>query len=356
MAAGIANAIDCDIHLAAPDMGQLLPHLDDYWRDMVVTRGTDGLDPTSYPPDAPMSARDDWRPALGKPGGDLALTRADLLDRYGLRFAIANCLHGAPAILNPDLGAALCRAVNDWVAREWLDREPRLRASIVVSMRDVDHAVDEIERLSGDPRFVQVLLPVMGEMGLGRRYYWPVYRAAERHGLAVCVHAGSLYQQPTTAAGWPVHHAEEYAGQAAAFQNQLMSLLTEGVFAKFPDLRVVLAESGVTWLPNFLWRASKTWRGLRTEVPWVDRSPSEVIRRQVRLTLQPFDAPPSAADVQRVMEQAGSDELLLFSTDYPHWRFDGDDVLPDGLSPELARKISINNPLSTYSRLKELVR
>ena len=47
-----------------------------------------------------------------------------------------------------------------------------------------------------------------------------------------------------------------------------------------------------------------------------------------------------------------SDELLLFSTDYPHWQFDGDEVLPEGISPDLVRKIMIDNPHATYPRLK----
>jgi predicted TIM-barrel fold metal-dependent hydrolase len=47
-----------------------------------------------------------------------------------------------------------------------------------------------------------------------------------------------------------------------------------------------------------------------------------------------------------------SDELLLFSTDYPHWQFDGDAVLPEGMSGELVRKIMIDNPHATYPRLK----
>jgi len=50
-----------------------------------------------------------------------------------------------------------------------------------------------------------------------------------------------------------------------------------------------------------------------------------------------------------------SDELLLFSTDYPHWQFDGDEVLPEGLSSDLVRKIMIDNPQATYGRLKESV-
>jgi len=47
--------------------------------------------------------------------------------------------------------------------------------------------------------------------------------------------------------------------------------------------------------------------------------------------------------------------LLLFSTDYPHWQFDGDAVLPEGLSPALTRKIMFDNPRETYSRLTETV-
>jgi predicted TIM-barrel fold metal-dependent hydrolase len=43
--------------------------------------------------------------------------------------------------------------------------------------------------------------------------------------------------------------------------------------------------------------------------------------------------------------------LLLFSSDYPHWQFDGDAVLPEGMSPELVRKIMIDNPHATYTRL-----
>jgi hypothetical protein len=49
-----------------------------------------------------------------------------------------------------------------------------------------------------------------------------------------------------------------------------------------------------------------------------------------------------------------SDELLLFSTDYPHWQFDGDAALPEGISSDLVRKIMIDNPYATYSRLTQI--
>ena len=47
--------------------------------------------------------------------------------------------------------------------------------------------------------------------------------------------------------------------------------------------------------------------------------------------------------------------MLLFATDFPHWQFDGDEVLPAGPAKPLLRKILVDNPLATYPRLKETV-
>jgi hypothetical protein len=350
------GAIDCDIHPAVPGTAALLPYLNDYWRDQIVNRHIDKYSfvLTSYPPNSPLTARPDWRPASGPPGGDLAMIRREALDRFGSRFAICNVLHGAIGLFNEDMSAALCAAVNDWTAKELLDREPRLRASMLLPMHNPELAVAEIERLAADRRFVQVLVPVMGDMLLGRRIYWPVYAAAERHDLPIGVHAGSTYRHAPTGSGWPAHRVEDYVAQSAAFESQLVSFLAEGVFQKFPRLKVVLIESGFTWLPTLLWRTSKTWRGVRPEVPWIDRSPAEILRDNVRLTLQPVDVP--AGDPQvlaRTLEHIGSDRMLLFSTDYPHWHFDGDDVLPQGIPETVIGRLLIDNALETYPRLRD---
>jgi predicted TIM-barrel fold metal-dependent hydrolase len=349
------GAIDCDVHPAVPKTSVLLPYFDDYWRDQIVNRHIDrtGFALMSYPPNSPLSARPDWRPAAGPPGSDLDLLRTQALDRFGTRYAICNTLHGAIALFNEDMAAAFCSAINDWIATEWLDREPRLRASILVPMHNPELAVREIERLAPDQRFVQVLMLVMGDMPLGRRLCWPVYAAAERHGLSIGVHAGSTYRHAPTAAGWPSYQLEDYVLQGGAFENMLISMLAEGVFNQFPKLRLVCIESGFTWLPTLLWRINKTWRGVRAEVPWIDRPPAEIIRDHVRFTLQPLDLPPDDPQaLARIFEHVGGDHLLLFSTDYPHWQFEGDNVLPQGLPAGTLRKLLVDNPLEAYPRLR----
>jgi hypothetical protein len=90
---------------------------------------------------------------------------------------------------------------------------------------------------------------------------------------------------------------------------------------------------------------------VRAEVPWVTRAPSEIIRNHVRFTVQPIDAPDERDAILRLTDHLKSDELFLFSTDYPHWQFDGDAALPDGLPDALFRKIVSENALATYPRL-----
>jgi predicted TIM-barrel fold metal-dependent hydrolase len=345
--------IDCDVHPTVPGMQALLPYLDDHWREAVARRGIDDQTTISYPTINPLTFRSDWKDATGKAATSVEMLARQALDPFGTTFAVCNCLYGAQAAFSEDLGVAMARAVNDWIAKEWLDRDPRLRASIVVPQQNPELAVDEIERVAKDRRFIQVLLLVGGELTLGRRQHWPIYAAAERLGLTVGIHAGSMFRHPTTPIGWPSSYTEEYVNQATAFQSQLTSLITEGVFAKFPNLTFVLMESGVSWLPAYLWRLTKFWKGLRSEVPWVSDPPASIIRDRVRLTLQPFDAPGDDGGIMRLMDQIGSDEMLLFSTDYPHWQFDGLAAMPAGIDPGLAKKIMADNPLRTYVRLQQ---
>jgi predicted TIM-barrel fold metal-dependent hydrolase len=345
------RAIDCDVHPTVPDIKALLPYLDEYWRDSVEERGIASLDSVNYPPRAPIAARPDWRGRNGLAATELSQFQAQVFDRWNAGLAICNCLYGVQLLFSEDMGRAFARALNDWIAKEWLDRDARLRASIVVPMQNVEFAVDEIERCASDRRFVQILVLVMQEVPLGRRHLWPIYAAAERHDLAVGIHAGSNFRNPPTSLGWPSYYNEDYAAQAQGFQSQVASLVTEGVFAKFPKLKVVLIESGVTWLPGFLWRFSKFWRGLRSEVPWVDRSPAEIARDHIRLTIQPFDAPADGNAALRTIEHLKSDDILLYASDFPHWQFDGDDVIPPGIPASLHRKLMVDNPRATYARL-----
>ena len=279
----------------------------------------------------------------------------EALDPFGTSIAICNCLYGVQAMFSEDFGAAMARAVNDWiVASGWIATLGCAPRSWCRSrMPNWRWRRSNVAR--ADRRFVQVLLLVSGELPLGRRQNWPIYAAAERHGLPIGIHAGSTYRHPNTPVGWSSYLSEEYINQAGAFQTQLTSLVTEGVFAKFPDLTVVLMESGVTWLPGYLWRLTKFWRGLRHEVPWVADPPATIVRERVRLTLQPFDGPPDPRPSRGSWSICGRTSCCCSP---PTIRIGSSKARPpsrEGLDPALAQKIMVDNPLRTYARLRETV-
>jgi uncharacterized protein len=342
------DVIDCDVHAVVPSVEALFPYLDEPWREYISQSGFKGAVDTAYPK-APTSARPGSTPAQGPAGSSLDLLRAQALDAWGSRLAILNCSYAVDSIHNPDADIAVARAVNDWLVAEWLDQEPRLRASLVVPTKQPVIAAREIDRLGGHPGFVQVYLPVRSPLPYGKRHWHPIYEAAVRHDLVVGLHFGGNPGNPPTSVGWPSYYLEEYVGMATAFQSQLMSMVVEGVFDRFPTLRVACVESGFAWLPPFLWRFDKEWKGLQREVPWTKRLPSAYVREHVRFTLQPLDGPPDARRTRELVAELGADELLLFATDYPHWQFDDPaEALPVGLPPGLERSILSENARGFY--------
>jgi predicted TIM-barrel fold metal-dependent hydrolase len=332
--------VDVDVHAVIPSIGALLPYLSDVWRQHIGERQWAGPpDWLTYPPALQATARPEWRPADGRQAAtDVSLLQKDLLDPWRVDTAIVNCHYGVDTG-HPDTAAALASAINDWLIAEWLDKDDRLRASIVIPGRDPKAMAKEIDRVGGHPGFVQVLMPVRSGRLYGQRIFHPVYEAIVRNDLVMGMHWGGLNDgaAPTTS-GWPSWYAEEYAGEQQVYEAQVLSMVAEGVFKAFPDLRVAVLESGFAWLPTWCWRMDKEWKGMRREVPWVDRSPFSIIRDHMRFSTAPLDCE-SADELAPIIEWLGSDELLMFATDYPHAHDDDLGVLiaatPDAMRPKL---------------------
>lgn len=301
-----------------PSVDALLPYLDDHWREYIGQTAFKGAGETSYPKSIPTSTRPGSVPPNGVAGSDLPFLQERLLDPTGVEVGILTCTYAVESIHNPDAAAAMAAAVNDWQIAEWLDRDPRLRATLVIPSTYPDLAAREIARVGDHPGFVQVFLPVRSEAPYGNRRYHPIYQAAAQRDLVVGIHYGGSPGNPPTPSGWPSYYLEEYVDMASIFQSQVLSLVVEGAFERFPTLRVTLLESGVTWLPSWMWRIDKEWKGLRREIPWSRRLPSETIRQHMRLTAPPLDAPADPRQVREIIDALGSDDLLLYASDYPH--------------------------------------
>jgi predicted TIM-barrel fold metal-dependent hydrolase len=313
--------IDTDVHNEIPDLKKtLLPYLGEHWHVYLSESAFVGPGANDYPGTTPVRSDDGTKPDEGPPGSDIDLLSKHVFDDGEADIAILTCGFRAGSVHNQDLAADLASAVNDWQIEHWLDRDARFRASIVVPNQNPIRSAAEIERVGDHPGFVQVMLPVRGDAPYGNLRYDPIYEAASRKGLAIAIHFGGAPGLPPTPSGWPSTYVEEYVDQAAIFQSQLISLIIEGVFDRFPETRVALIESGWTWLPSLMWRIDKEWKGLRRDTPWVKRRPSEYVRDHIRLTTQPTDAPKESeiSQLTEILDQLGSDEILMYSSDYPH--------------------------------------
>ena len=199
--------------MAPRTLEPLLAHMDAYWADYAANAEL-FLSPSmngTYPPAAFLpGAEAGTRVAVP---ATLEELRADLLDASPARTAILTCITPFDTSHNGYYEAALCSGVNDWMRTEFLERDARLRGSLVLPTLDPDAAVAEIERLGGHPGFVQVLLPIRTEAPYGNPRYHRIWAAAARHGLVVGLHAWGRVGNAPTASGFTHSYLEDYAEQ-----------------------------------------------------------------------------------------------------------------------------------------------
>ena len=344
---------DCDIHPAVRSESDLDPWLPARWRGQRSSFGAGrrlGMENgPAYPKSQPnASRRDAWPPEGGRQGSSLAFMQAQHLDPNNVALGILNPLGSGQGVANPELSAAICHAINDWQVAEWTGKDRRLKASVVVPYEDAPTAAAEIRHWAGHPDFAQVLLLSRTAEPLGNRRYWPIYEAAADAGLPVAVHAFGYGGAPITSAGWPSHYIEEMTGHAQSCQAGLSSMLIEGIFERFPTLRVIMVEAGFAWAASLAWRLDRTWKTLRAETPHLKLAPSEYLRRQVWWTTQPMEEPEPREQLLDIIGWIGWDRLL-FATDYPHWDFDDPaQALPLRIEQARRRQFFLDNARTVY--------
>lgn len=347
------QAIDTDVHCAPTGISALIPYMDaPYWKEYVEGAQL-ALSPTlggAYPAGAPTSATPEARKYGGLPPDNVEALRRQVLDRWDLRYAILNCLTSFDVSRNPYFETALTRAVNDWLRAEWLDQDERLRASMVVPTLDPEAAVAEIERIGGDPRFVQVLLPVRSvDVRYGNRRFHPMLEAAAAHDLVVGLHAWGRVGNAPTSTGFTHTYLEDYVANSQVIVGaQVASLVAEGVFERFPTLRVCLAECGFSWVPPLMWRFDKDWKAVWREVPWVKTRPSDYVRERMRATIEPAHLPRDPVQVAQALEMVGARDFLMYASDYPHDHGDGAARLLAAMDDEGVEAVLRGNAAAFY--------
>jgi uncharacterized protein len=340
------QVVDVDVHVAPLSVDPLLEHMEPYWADYVGNAEL-RLSPTMnglYPPVAFLPGEAEG--AVTPVPSSLEELRAGLGDD---RVAVLTCLTPFDTSHNVYYEAALCSGVNDWLRTTFLERDPNLRASLVLPTLDPDAAVAEVERLGSHPGFVQALLPIRTETPWGNKRFHRLHDALAKAGLVLGLHAWGRVANAATSSGFTRSYTEDYLHNSQIVaQAHVTSLVSEGCFERTPDLKVAFLECGFTWLPFLLWRFDKDWKGVWREVPWVKERPSSYVLRSMRFATAPAGLPSDPAVLGRLPDLMPVGDLLLYASDHPHRHGGSIDPLLEIVGDEAREAILAGNASRLY--------
>lgn len=347
--------VDCDVHHTWSSDSEVVAYMTHEWQDYVASSGVrlfPGKVNHSHPGNADRRL-DAFPPDGGQPGSDWRTTRSQLLDGSGVTRAIIGYNSGNEvAHPNPYFASELARAANDWTVENWLARDNRYYGKILVANHLPERAAAEVRRMAKHSRMVDVLEVADGVgQPFGHPVYHPIYEAAEESGLSVSIHIGSgyVFKGFLNAGGLPSTRIEYFTLLGQPIVHHLSSFITHGVFEKFPGLKLMLVECGVGWLPWALWGLDARYAELRKESSWVRRLPSEYFKEHVKVTTQPLELTPKREQLIEALEAVGGlENVLCFSTDYPHWDADDPFYVARRLPKEWMPKVFYRNACSFF--------
>ena len=310
------DVIDSDGHIFERDEA-LYPYLDqkkypiEGLRRYYLFRELDGLRRGTW---RQMGGADDvpgWHKFMNETG----ISKAVLFPTMGLAFAwdrdFAWC-------------ADLARAYNNFMYDEYLEKSPRLKAVALLPVQDPAEAARELHRTVTELGMVGGVLPTPG---LNRPYgdsaFDVLYKEAQSLDVALGVHGASL--RGLGFDSFESYKALHILGHPFGQMIQFTSMVTEGVFERFPRLRVVFLEAGGGWVPYLMERIDNG----------ADRRGIPSASEQVRNHPIYFHAELEEREGLVTALSVVGDDRFCYASDYPH---EPQEEIKEGLESFLARE------------------
>jgi predicted TIM-barrel fold metal-dependent hydrolase len=126
--------------------------------------------------------------------------------------------------------------------------------------------------------------------------------------------------------------------------THLASFITEGVFDRYPGLRVFAVGCGGAWVPGYLWRLDYWWKTSKLEAPWMQKAPSEYFVENVRLCTYGLEWPDDPERMITALSAVpGIEDLLLYGSGYPNYDFEEPDEISARLPENWREKVMVRN-------------
>src|ERR671936_333134 len=154
---------------------------------------------------------------------------------------------GYGRMVDLDWSVAVCRAYNDWLSATYVRRDPRFHGMALVPLQEPSEAGKELRRAVTELGLSGAMLPSNGlPLPLGSKPYWPVYAEAERLGCSLAVHGGCHddFGMDHLNMYVPVHAL----GHPWGLTINCASIVYNGIFNRYPGVRIAFLEGGIAWL------------------------------------------------------------------------------------------------------------
>ncbi|MRJ75471.1 amidohydrolase family protein [Aeromicrobium sp. SMF47] len=349
------RVVDSDVH-PTPRRGELNEFYPAEFKDLFINRAKGAGMPVYY--DAPdfahaFAMRVDAFPDDGEfAGTDPHMTFRQVVMESGSDIVILGPTTLSAGQTEEEVHA-IAQATNLWQDRCWLDGEnnwhQRFRGSIMAAADAPELAAQEIDKWAGHPYFSQVLIGAEMRPAWGHPKYDPMWEAAVRNDIPVACHLGrgQYNELPMSPVGFMSYNHDLMVTYSLLAANQVMSLIFDGVFDRFPTLNIILIEHAFTWILPLMWRMDAIYaaRGAETGLK---KKPSDYVKDHIWFTTQPLDYPEDKLELTHALEWMEADKLLLFSSDYPHWTFDEPRWVAKHMPEHMREKIMFQNAIDLY--------
>ncbi len=217
---------------------------------------------------------------------------------------------------------------NRWFDETWgFNYHDQMYATAVLSLRSLERAIALTERIIEMGAKV-VLLPTGPAHGRspGDPYFDPIWSRLNEAEVTVALHIMPFWYFDAVSPAWG-HNPDPASWHMSAWQwmnvygerpviDTVSALIFDNLFGRFPNLRVLVAEHGASWVPHMLSHMDKS-RGMGRNGRWVggklEERPSRIFRRFVRVAPYPED------DIPEIVRNLGDDpSCLVMGSDFPH--------------------------------------
>lgn len=333
-AAREAFLVDADFHVNA-DVDDLLDYIETPIIAEKLEAGLDHQAHPHWPPRVELKSNVSGRATLG-----IANNGEDILEakeEVGVDLPIVTPSIGSISLIQyPYVKNEICSAYNDFLLEEVTSADDSIKGLAIMPQWDPDAMVDELERIGNEE-------DIVGAYGwnsvwsmLGDQAYDDVYETLVDLDLPWMLHgAGGAWWDRFDPIGDGFRSWNEVWGivTPSLAMIQASNMVLTGVFDTFPDLKMVIAEAGVTWLPFVARRLDDFYqihsedlklaeRYLDEGKDYLDRLPSEYLFDNFYFATQPINLPKQTKNLEAVLDMCHARDTFVFSSDWPHCTFD----------------------------------